>query len=132
MNKERKNLLVFGLGLSALMGFFGVRWLIKGQWVIVADLWLLTALILFCVTLRDVNLIKPLYTRWMKIAHVIGNIFTGIILCLVFYSMFSLIGILLKILRKDLLDERLDAKKSSYWIKREKTVFDKNRCLQQF
>lgn len=44
-------------------------------------------------------------------------------LSVVFYLIFAPIGILLRIFGKDLLNEKMDKKASSYWIKRKPGVF---------
>ena len=54
----------------------------------------------------------------MKVAHFIGATITGLILSLMFYVIFGIVGIILRILRKDLLNERLEPEAQSYWIKR--------------
>ena len=42
-----------------------------------------------------------------------------------FYIIFTPIGIILRVFRKDLLDQKIDKKANSYWIKREKGIFSK-------
>lgn len=65
-------------------------------------------------------------------AHFIGSVITGIILSLLFYLVFGVAGIVLRLLRKDLLDQRIDRDNHSYWKSKEQTAFDKNDYARQF
>ncbi len=132
MEKAKKDLLVFGYGLSLLMTIFGVRWLIKGIWLPLADAFLLTAIVMFCLTLLNVEIIRPFYRRWMKVAHAIGGVVTTIIFSVLFYAVFSAVGIVLRLMKKDLLDETLNREAGSYWSKKTLETFQKKRYTQQF
>jgi len=60
-----------------------------------------------------------------KLIFVIGWV-TGVTsLLIVFYLIFTPLGVLLKILGKDLLNKKIDKKISSYWIKRKNIIFFK-------
>jgi hypothetical protein len=75
--------------------------------------------------------LKPFYILWMSFAVVLGYIMTRIILSIIFYLLFSPVGLILRILRKDLLQERFDKTAESYWIKRDKK-FDPKDAERQF
>lgn len=83
-------------------------------------------------TVFKVELLKPIYTQWMKVAHAIGATITGLILSLMFYGIFGITGIILRILKKDLLNEKLEPQASSYWIKRVKDPSGKKYYENQF
>ena len=53
-------------------------------------------------------ILKPLYIIWMSFAVVLGYIMTRIILSAIFLLIFSPVGIIIRILRKDLLKENFD------------------------
>lgn len=55
-----------------------------------------------------------------KLIFIIGWLISAISLLIAFYLIFAPIAILLKFFGKDLLDEKIDKKFSSYWIKRKK------------
>lgn len=63
--------------------------------------------------------IKNVWQKWLKIGKFIAYINTKILLGLLFYTVFTLYGIFVKLLRKDILD--LDLKKNidTYWKKKE-------------
>jgi len=66
------------------------------------------------------KLLKPLYALWMKFALVLSWINTRLILIILFYLVFTPIGLILKLLRKDLLDKKIIKAEKSYWRKKEK------------
>jgi uncharacterized protein involved in cysteine biosynthesis len=55
-----------------------------------------------------------------KLIFIIGWLISAISLLIAFYLIFAPIAILLKFFGKDLLNEKIDKKSSSYWIKRKK------------
>lgn len=74
-------------------------------------------LIFFGVTFPMV--LKPLQKGWMILALLIGWVMTRVILSLLFYTVLTPIGLLMKITNKDLLKQKLEPAKSSYWHYRE-------------
>lgn len=51
---------------------------------------------------------------------------------IIFYIIFAPIGIMLGLIRKDLLDERLDKDAKSYWNKKDNGVFAKEQYERRF
>jgi len=131
MTKEKKNLLVFGYGLAVIITVFVLRHGMKGEFTVFSWMWLALAAGLAVITAIDHRLIKPFYTKWMVVAHFIGTIVTTVILSVLFFVLFGITGIVLRILRKDLLDRKLEPGRNSYWIKRE-GKFEKESYLKQF
>ena len=181
MDKEKKNLYVFGYGFSLIIPFliiwhawkvpfsFGSLiifvscfifllfvatrissikplyniWILGVQiWTLVKGMhsgqsWVPTALLGFAIislllTVIKVEKIKPLYDIWMPTAHFIGFVLSGIILSVLFYGVFGVVGIILRLLRKDLLDQRISSDSESYWCKRNKEAFNKESYTKQF
>ena len=60
-------------------------------------------------------LLKPFYMVWMIFATILGWFMTKMILSLFFYIIITPIGLLLKILGKDLLHLKEQENKKSYW-----------------
>ncbi|MBN2423494.1 MAG: hypothetical protein JXR46_07795 [Calditrichaceae bacterium] len=77
-------------------------------------------------------LLRPIYVIWMGIALVLGWFISRIILAVLFYFVFMPIGIIMKIINKDVLNRKLEPGKTSYWIKRPEKAFDINRYQRQF
>jgi hypothetical protein len=90
----------------------GVLFFVLGMW---APVWL-----------------KAFYRAWMGLAAVLGFFTSRLILSVLFYLVVTPIGLTMRLLGKDLLNQRWDRKTSTYWIKREKTPFDKERYEKQF
>jgi len=132
MDKQRKNLLVFGYGLAVILTFIGTRLGIKHGWSFLPCVLIAAAVCFAYLSRFGLDLLKPIYSGWMKVAHLIGEIITTIILSLLFFTMFGLVGIILRIIRKDLLDRKIETSRDSYWINREPEDFDKKNYLRQF
>ena len=132
MNKERKNLLVFGYGLALILIFFGVRlWIKRGADPFNVSL-LILAFVFAAVTAIRVERLKPFYKVWMAVAHRIGEVVSSIILIVIFYGMFGTVGIILRLLGKDLLREKLGKGENSYWMKRSVPEEDSLRYTRQY
>jgi hypothetical protein len=132
MKNEKKNLLVFGYGLAAIICFFIWRHSAKhGDVGPISIGFLVLAALIAIVTAINHRILKPFYDKWMIGAHFIGSVITTIILCLLFYCVFGIVGIILRIIRLDLLDEKLELERASYWMKRKKE-FNRESCTKQF
>jgi hypothetical protein len=97
-----------GLGLWQLVGhgrLFGFFF------VVIGASFLLMALI-------APESLKPVYRYWMKLGHALGWVNTRVILFLLYIAVFVPTGFILKILRKDLLDQRIAPGQKSYWIRK--------------
>lgn len=90
------------------------------------------SIVIFGMAMIRVEWLKPVYTQVMKAAHLIGTVITGLILSVMFYCVFGVVGIVLRVLKKDLLDQRINTVADSYWIKREKIDFNKSHYTRQF
>ena len=58
------------------------------------------------------------YRVWMAAGIVLGFVMTRVILTAAFVLVFTPVGLLFRLLRRDLLDQRPDARAASYWIRR--------------
>ena len=74
-------------------------------------------------------ILKPIYWVWMIFATILGWIMTRVILSLLFYTIFTPIGLILRFFGKQFLELRWDKSKESYWNYRsdkiEKTNYEK-------
>jgi len=68
------------------------------------------------------TLLKPIYIAWMHFAFILGWINTRVILIILFYLIFSPIGLLMRLFKIDLLERK--NKLDSYWKKKEEVGFD--------
>jgi len=76
--------------------------------------------------------IKPFYKTWTAAGLTIGMIITRVILIVIFYFVITPFGLFVRlILKKDLLDEKIDKNAQTYWKKHE-PVADKSRYLKKY
>ncbi|MFH0764738.1 MAG: SxtJ family membrane protein [Candidatus Omnitrophota bacterium] len=69
---------------------------------------------------------------WMTIAVIVGFFMNRLILSILFYTVITPIGIIMRILGKDVLDQRIDKSAPSYWKKRETTTKTKESYQNQY
>ncbi len=77
-------------------------------------------------------LLKPIYIFWMKLAFILGWINTRLILFILFYLVFTPIGLVMRLFRIDLLDRKIEKNKESYWRKKERSGFSPLNYQRQF
>jgi hypothetical protein len=59
--------------------------------------------------------LKPLQKAWMTLALLMGWVMTRVLLSTLFYLAITPIGLILRLTGKDLLDQKLEPQKQSYW-----------------
>ena len=79
--------------------------------------------------LMNSKLSTPLNKLWFKFGMILGAIISPIVMGVVFFLVITPIGIIMRIMGKDLLKKRYDKKKATYWILRDKPV---STMKQQF
>lgn len=77
-------------------------------------------------------LLKPIYIFWMKLALVLSWINTRLILLIIFYLIFTPIGLVMMLFGIDLLERRIERNKESYWKEKEKRKFERLNYERQF
>jgi hypothetical protein len=78
------------------------------------------------------SLLKPVYIFWMNLAFVLSWINTRLILLVIFYLIFTPVGLALRLFGVDLLDRKIDKHKESYWRKKEEKRFNPLNYERQF
>ena len=83
-------------------------------------LWsLILSLIFLILGLINSKILTPLNIIWMKFGMYLGIFISPIVMGIVFFLVVTPIGIIMKILKKDLLNLRMN-KENSYWIEKDK------------
>jgi len=82
---------------------------------------ILISLIFLILGLFNPNLLKPLNFIWMKFGLILGKFINPIIMGIIYYSTVAPIGLIFKILNKNLLNIKKKNDKKSYWIIKKKT-----------
>jgi len=127
-----KNLKYFGYGFAVIFTLFALMsWHKRGY---TPRIGVLLALAAGFTVWTSVNLdsLEPFYKVWMKVARLIGEVISTVVLSICFYLLFGITGIIFRLLGKDLLDRKLDPARESYWHKIERKEFDPKNYLKQF
>ena len=77
-------------------------------------------------------ILKPIYWVWMIFATILGWIMTRVILSLLFYIIFTPIGLIPRFFGKQFLELRWDKSKESYWNFRTNEHLKKENYEKQF
>ena len=93
-------------------------------------IWLVIISMVFLILgLMNSKLLTPLNKLWFKFGMILGAIISPVVMGIVFFLVVTPIGVILRIMGKDLLKKSYDKKKETYWIKRGKSV---STMKQQF
>ena len=81
-------------------------------------IWSLSISLIFLILgLLNSNILSPLNKAWFKLGIYLGNIISPMIMAIIFFFLITPIGLLMRILNKDLINLKKNNKKS-YWIKK--------------
>jgi hypothetical protein len=130
IKSEKKDLRNFGITFGVVLGILAgaLWWKGKDTYSIFAILSL--AFFFFAFVLP--GLFKPLQKAWMAFAVVLGFFMTKVILSILFYVVFTAIGLGSRLFGKQFLNLKMDDSKISYWIYRESKPFNKKDYERQF
>jgi len=78
---------------------------------------LLISIVFLILGLTNSKILTPLNQLWFKFGMLLGSIIAPIVMVVVFFIVVTPIGLLMKIMNKDLLNKKYDKKKITYWIK---------------
>jgi len=78
---------------------------------------LVISLIFLLLGLINSKILTPVNKIWFKFGIFLGNIISPIIMAIVFFLIVTPIGLIMRVLRKDLLNLKFNTKKS-YWIEK--------------
>ena len=78
------------------------------------------------------KILKYFYNVWMGFAAIMGYFMSRIILSLIFFILFAPVGIVTRLLKKDLLKEKWDNESDSYWILRDNKPYDPKSAENQY
>ena len=124
-NPDKQELRKFGLVFAGMfILIFGL--LLPWIWDKSSPMWpWIVAAVFIAAALLVPMALGPVYRLWMKIGHVLGWINTRIILGIMFFLMFAPVALLLRLLRKDMLRQRLDTAATTYRIASEELPRDR-------
>lgn len=136
LKTDRKELRKFGVTIAIALGLLGGLLLYKESSKYV-EFWGVGLLFLILGFLLP-ELLKPFYKVWMIFAITLGWFNTRLLLGIIFFLMFTPMGLIMRLLGKDLLDQKFIQTRTNlepvptYWKKREKAPLDKTRYERLF
>jgi hypothetical protein len=125
-----KDLRKFGITMAVVLGLITGLTFYRGHGVFAVFLVLAIGFLGF--GLLKPSLLKQVYFGWMTLAVTLGFFMTRVILTLLFYSAFVVIGFIVRLTNKDILDQQYDSQASTYWKPYEKDRDPKQRLERQF
>ena len=130
LNLDKKTLKKFGITMGIAFSLITILLIIRHKYSILPTS--VISLVFFVFTLIAPNLLRPIYIIWMRLAFMLGWINTRLILFIMFYLIFTPIGLAIRLLRVDLLDRKIYKNRKSYWRKKEGRVFNPLDYEKQF
>ena len=112
---------------------FFVIFLLVALWPLINSefirLWALGIASIFLVLgITNSKILTPIKKAWIKLGEILGKIIAPIVMGLIFFVIISPIGLLMRLVGKDVLNLKFN-KNDSYWIKRAKNI---NTMKRQF
>ena len=122
----------FGLIMTCACLIFGliIWWKNLGNnWMV--SFWL-AAVVFFLLAIFWNTPLKPLNTFWIKFGNLLHRLMSPIVIGIIFFIVITPIGLIMRLMRKDLLNLRLNQDASSYWVARNKEMDNNSSMTQQF
>ena len=130
IKSEKSDLRKFGIMVGTILlliaGFF--FWKEKESF----QLFLSIGFVLFVAGIAIPFILKPIYWVWMVFATILGWFMTRLILSLLFYVVFTPIGLIGRLVGKQFLDLKKNHSRQSYWNMRTVETFDTQNYEKQF
>ena len=106
---------------------FFIIFLIVSLWPLIYEepirIWsVIISLVFLILGLMNSKMLTPLNLLWFKFGIILGTIVAPIVMGVVFFLVVTPIGLIMKIMGKDLLNKKYDKKKRTYWIKRDTLI----------
>lgn len=126
----RKELRQFGLLFAFVLSLIGL-WIVWKEEEIPYLLFLISGIFLSLGFGLPVSL-KPFHKVWMSFAVLLGFVMTCLILVVVYYLVFTPMGLVSRLFGYSFLNTKWDGTRQSYWNSRSSSDWNKNNCKRQF
>ena len=127
----RTDLRRFGIVLAALLALIGgYLWYVGA--VGAAQLVHAASLVLLGTGLVLPIALKPIYFPYMWLARIVAFVNIHLLLGLVFYTLFTLTGLGMRLLGRDPLDRKIAPDAESYWQRRASSLFPRDHYRKRF
>lgn len=130
IKSEKSDLRKFGITIGVVVGVIGglLLWSDKDTY----SYFFIISIILIASGILFPKLLLPFQKVWMSFAIVMGWFMTRVILSILFYLVFTPIGLISRMIGKRFLELNIDKSRHSYWIYRKERPFDKRDYERQF
>ena len=79
-----------------------------------------------------VGIARGLWRGWCAFGKAVGWVVSRAIMTVLFFAVFTPVGLFLRLIRKDLLRRRWDREADSYWKPRKTGAFNPKRCERMY
>jgi Saxitoxin biosynthesis operon protein SxtJ len=76
--------------------------------------------------------LRPVHRVWMPVTRAVARGLTWVMLTVVFLVVFTPYGVVSRLLGRDPLEQKIDRRRASYWIRRHDGPFDPDRLTKQY
>ena len=106
---------------------FSIVFLIISLWPLIAGESIRIWPLFFTIILLIISYARPVLLHtpnklWFKFGLILGNIIAPIIMGIVFFIVITPIGLIMRLIGKDLLNKKINKSLTSYWNKREQMI----------
>ncbi|ODS29833.1 MAG: hypothetical protein SCARUB_05065 [Candidatus Scalindua rubra] len=132
LDTSKKAIRKFGLVIVVGLGVIGIFISLKTDNLIVSKwLWGIGLLFLILGFILP-SILRPVYRLWMLLAYFIGGIVSRVILTVLFYFVLTPTGLVLRLFRKDLLNQKSCENCDSYWVKKDLSAHTKEQYKKMY
>ncbi len=130
-NPSRRELFIFGALFALFFGLIGglIWWRFQAPTVAYV-LWSVAAFItILFYAVRPIR--KPSYLAWIHFGFPIGWVISHVAMALIYYLVFTPIGLIMRLFGRDPMERRFDGSAASYWVEHD-PAGEPGRYFRQF
>ena len=126
----KKELREFGLTIGIILAILGAvaLWRGKGSYPYLLG----TGALFIILGLTLCGILKPLQKAWMSLSVILSFFVSRIILFILFYAVLTPLGLITRLFGKDILDQRIEKARASYWHDRSPEAKDRKSYENQY
>jgi len=114
----REQLRDFGLTMALILSIIALVTVTNQNNL--SPVWLLLVMFFGLMGILAPSFLRPIEKAWIKLGIMMGMVVTPIVMGILFFGLITPIGIILRIMGKDILNQTIQKDAKSYWIKSDK------------
>jgi len=127
--KTLSELRSFGLTMALILGGISIYSLFNQSQL--GLLWIAITVFFGTLGLLAPAALRPIEKGWIKLGELMGMVVTPIVMGVMFFGIITPIGLLMRAIGKDLLDQKIDKGVTTHWKKTE-PITDKSRYFTPY